>query len=157
MRDWPRVFPGDNYSGFYTLNDNTMSDMIVTMLDAWDIYGDKRYLDAAIRGGEFFLRAQLPEPQPGWAQQYDQQMHPAWARKFEPPAVSGGESQGVMNTLILLYRRTAGSSQERGESSSIHCPMHLPIFVARCWMTAALPDSTSSKPIVRCFSPSNTN
>ena len=112
---WPRVFPGDNYSGFYTLNDNTMSDLVVTMLDAWDIYGDKRYLDAAIRGGEFFLRAQLPEPQPGWAQQYDQQMHPAWARKFEPPAVSGGESQGVMNTLILLYRRTAGSSQEAGK------------------------------------------
>ncbi len=110
--DWPRAFPGVNYAGFYTLNDNTMSDMIVTMLDAWEIYGDKRYLDAAVRAGEFFLRAQLPEPQPGWAQQYDQQMHPAWARKFEPPAVSGGESQGVMSTLILLYRRTAGSSQD---------------------------------------------
>ena len=109
---WSRVFPGDNYAGYYTLNDNTMSDMIVTMLDAWDVYAEQRYLDAAIRGGEFFLRAQLPEPQPGWAQQYDQQMHPAWARKFEPPAVSGGESQGVMNTLMLLYRRTAGSSQD---------------------------------------------
>lgn len=109
---WPRIFPGKNYAGFYTLNDNTMSDMIVTMLDAWDIYQDRRYLDAAIHGGEFFLRAQLPEPQPGWAQQYDRQMHPAWARKFEPPAVSGGESQGVMSTLILLYRRTANVSPD---------------------------------------------
>ena len=110
--DWPRTFPSANYAGFYTLNDNTMSDMIVTMLDAWEVYGDRRYLVAAIRGGEFFLRAQLPEPQPGWAQQYDQQMHPAWARKFEPPAVSGGESQGVMNALIQIYRRTAGSDQD---------------------------------------------
>src|SRR5690606_27390840 len=77
-----------------------------TMLLAWDIYGDERYLQAAKRGGDFFLLAQLPEPQPGWAQQYDHDMHPAWARKFEPPAVTGGESQGVMQTLMLLYRRT---------------------------------------------------
>jgi hypothetical protein len=104
---WPREFPGEDYAGFYTLNDNTISDVIVTLLDAWEIYRDERYLQAAIRGGEFFLRAQLPEPQPGWAQQYDRQMQPAWARKFEPPAVSGGESQGVMRTLVLLYRRTA--------------------------------------------------
>jgi hypothetical protein len=33
-------------------------------------------------------------------------MHPVWSRKFEPPAVSGGESQGVLETLMLLYRRT---------------------------------------------------
>ncbi len=108
-KDWPREFPGKNYAGFYTLNDNTMSDMILTMLDAWEIYGEQRYLDAAIRGGDFFLLAQLPEPQPGWAQQYDQRIRPAWARKFEPPAISGGESQGVMQTLIELYRRTADS------------------------------------------------
>jgi hypothetical protein len=33
-------------------------------------------------------------------------MQPAWARKFEPPAVTGGESQGVMRTLLMLYRQT---------------------------------------------------
>lgn len=103
---WSREFPAAKYDGFYTLNDNTISDLISTMLDAYDIYGDARYLAAAERGGDFFLRAQLPEPQPGWAQQYDRDMHPAWARKFEPPAITGGESQGVMQTLIVLYRRT---------------------------------------------------
>ncbi len=110
--DWPRTYPGHNYSGFYTLNDNTMSDLIVTMLDAWEIYDDPRYLRAAERAGDFFLRAQLPEPQPGWAQQYDAHMQPAWARKFEPPAITGGESQGVMRTLIVLYRRTAAHSKD---------------------------------------------
>jgi hypothetical protein len=89
-----------------------MGDLIVTMLDAWEIYDDERYLAAAERGGDFFLLAQLPEPQPGWAQQYDKEMHPAWARKFEPPAVTGGESQGVMRTLMLLYRRTASASKD---------------------------------------------
>lgn len=109
---WSRTYPGKKYSAFYTLNDNTMSDLIELLLDAHDIYQDRRYLKSAERGGEFFLNAQLPEPQPGWAQQYDRNMHPAWARKFEPPAITGGESQGVMRTLLLLYRRTAGVSKD---------------------------------------------
>jgi len=33
-------------------------------------------------------------------------MHPAWARAFEPPSVTGGESQGVIRTLLELYRQT---------------------------------------------------
>ena len=37
-------------------------------------------------------------------------MHPAWARQFEPPAVTGGESQGVMRTLLVLYRETGNPS-----------------------------------------------
>jgi hypothetical protein len=105
-QEWPRTFPEVDYQGFYTLNDNTISDLIVTMLDAADIYGEERFRQSAVRGGEFFLLAQMPEPQPGWCQQYDREMHPVWARKFEPPALSGGESQGVMQTLLLLYRRT---------------------------------------------------
>ncbi len=33
-------------------------------------------------------------------------MQPAWARKFEPPSVTGGESQGVMRILLRLYAET---------------------------------------------------
>ncbi|NNE00772.1 MAG: polysaccharide lyase [Pirellulaceae bacterium] len=104
---WSRTFPKTKYAELYTLNDNTMGDLIETMLDAWEVYGKQEYLTAAVRGGDFFLLAQLPEPQPGWAQQYDANMQPAWARKFEPPAVTGGESQGVMRSLMALYARTA--------------------------------------------------
>ena len=109
---WSRKFPESKYAGFYTLNDNTISDLIVTALDAWEIYGESKYLVAAQNGGDFLLLSQLAEPQPGWAQQYDMKMHPAWARKFEPPAITGGESQGVMRTLILLYRRTAATAHD---------------------------------------------
>jgi len=109
---WSREYPGAKYANFYTLNDNTISDMILLMLDAWEIYADRRYLESAKRGGDFLLLAQLPEPQPGWAQQYNEQMHPAWARKFEPPAITGGESQGVMKTLMTLYRRLAGQDTD---------------------------------------------
>jgi hypothetical protein len=48
----------------------------------------------------------MPDPQPAWAQQYDAEMHPAWARVFEPPAVTGGESQGILRMLMVLYGET---------------------------------------------------
>jgi hypothetical protein len=103
---WSRTYPGSRYSAFYTFNDNAISDVIDVMFMASEIYGDQRYRQSAERAGQFILLAQMPEPQPAWAQQYDADMHPAWARKFEPPSVTGGESQGVMRTLLQLYRQT---------------------------------------------------
>lgn len=103
---WSRMYTARPYAEHYTLNDNVMGAVIETLLDAWDFRRNARYRDAAVRGGEFLALAQLPEPQPGWAQQYDADMHPAWARKFEPPAITGGESQQVMRTLIMLALRT---------------------------------------------------
>ena len=103
---WSRTYPKKKYDGYYTLNDNTMTDMVELLLEAHQIYGEDRFLLSAFRTGEFLIRAQLPMPQPGWAQQYNHMMEPAWARKFEPPAVTGGESQGVMRSLMLLYQHT---------------------------------------------------
>jgi hypothetical protein len=48
----------------------------------------------------------MPAPQPGWCQQYNYEMVPIWARKFEPPAITGWESQDVMETLIKIARHT---------------------------------------------------
>jgi len=103
---WPRAYAGHNYTGYYTFNDNTIADVIRTLFLAAETYGDARYREAAKKAGDFILLAQMPEPQPAWAQQYDAEMHPAWARKFEPPAVTGGESQGVMRVLLDLFRKT---------------------------------------------------
>ncbi|HEX8198901.1 MAG TPA: pectate lyase [Isosphaeraceae bacterium] len=103
---WPRAFPGVNYHGFSTLNDNALGDVIDALLEAARIYGEPKYRDAAVRGGDFLLLARMPEPQPAWAQQYDAEMHPAWARRFEPPAISGLESQGALRILLALYRET---------------------------------------------------
>ena len=103
---WDRKWPGPDYRLHYTFNDNSISDMIDTMLEAARIYNDPRYKASAEKGGQFILMAQMPDPQPAWAQQYDVNMHPAWARIFEPPSVTGGESQGIMQTLMVLYRET---------------------------------------------------
>lgn len=103
---WPRECPKVDYRSFYTFNDNSIADMIETMFEAEEIYGDKRYGDSAKKAGDFIVLAQMPEPQPAWAQQYNAQMQPAWARRFEPASVTGGESQGVMRSLLFVYRKT---------------------------------------------------
>ncbi len=103
---WSWEWPGPNYRGHYTFNDNAVPDVIDMFLEAARIYRNPKYLAAAERGGNFILMAQMPDPQPAWAQQYDADMHPAWARIFEPPSVTGGESQGVMRILLVLYQET---------------------------------------------------
>ena len=103
---WSRTFPSQQYKEFYTFNDNAIADDIDVMFEAGAIYDSATYRKSAERGGDFILLAQMPEPQPAWAQQYDRRMHPAWARKFEPPSVTGGESQGVIQTLLMLYQKT---------------------------------------------------
>lgn len=103
---WEREWVGDDYRRHYTFNDNTLADAIDMMLEAARIYNEPRYKASAEKGGQFILLAQMPDPQPAWAQQYDADMHPAWARVFEPPSVTGGESQGIMRVLMMLYRET---------------------------------------------------
>jgi PelA/Pel-15E family pectate lyase len=105
-QNWSRTHEGRDYWFYYTFNDNTIRDCILTLLEAHRRYGKREYLDAAKRGGDFILLAQLPEPQAGWGQQYDFEMNPAWARRFEPPSVCSGESAGVIRTLVDLYLAT---------------------------------------------------
>ncbi|HEX8912159.1 MAG TPA: pectate lyase, partial [Humisphaera sp.] len=104
---WSRTYQGhQNYWFLATTNDNTIADTVEALLLAAATYDEPRYRKAAAKAGDFIVLAQLPDPQPAWAQQYDRQMRPAWARKFEPPAITGHESQGLMLTLVRLYVET---------------------------------------------------
>lgn len=105
-KDYPREHPKHNYMGYYTLNDNTHRDCVITLLDAAKRLGKPEYRAAALKGGEFLLLAQLPEPQPAWSQQYNAQLEPYWARAFEPPSVCSNESAGAMRLLVDLYLET---------------------------------------------------
>ena len=82
--------------------------VIRTMFLASQIYSRPDLAASARAGGDFLVLAQLPEPQPGWAQQYNYDMHPIWARKFEPPAISSLESRYAINALLDLTERTGG-------------------------------------------------
>ncbi len=95
-----------NYWDMYTLNDNTTGYIAQALLDASRVYQEPRYLEALKKLGDFLILAQMPDPQPGWAQQYNYAMQPIWARKFEPPGVSGDETQEAIETLMLIYIET---------------------------------------------------
>ncbi len=103
---WPRQWPNQNYWDFYTLNDGLAGTVSDTLLTVIEIYGDARYRAALARLGDFLILAQLPDPQPAWAQQYSYDMQPIWARKFEPPAICGLESEDAIRALMKVYRLT---------------------------------------------------
>lgn len=105
-KSWSREFPKQDYWYFYTLNDQCHVRMTQTMWLASEIYDDPKYRKSALAGIDFLLLAQMPEPQPIWAQQYNMEMQPVWARRFEPPAVSGGESQVVIEALLDFALKT---------------------------------------------------
>jgi len=104
--DWRTEGRIKNYWDLYTLNDNVAGYVTKTLITAHQVYNDNRYLKAVAKLGDFLILAQMPEPQPGWAQQYNYKMHPVWARKFEPAAISGDETQETIQTLFDIYLAT---------------------------------------------------
>ena len=104
--DWRTEGRVKNYWDMYTLNDNVAGYVARTLTAAYEVYQDPKYLDALRRLGDFLILAQMPAPQRGWAQQYSYQMQPIWARKFEPPGVSGDETQEVIETLLHIHSQT---------------------------------------------------
>lgn len=104
--DWRTENRIKNYWDLYTLNDDLCGYVSNVLLDALSIYDDPRCKGAIVKLGDFLVLAQMPDPQPAWAQQYDYEMRPVWARKFEPPAVCGRESQDALETLMKVYELT---------------------------------------------------
>ncbi|MCP3140209.1 pectate lyase [Pyxidicoccus xibeiensis] len=98
-----------------TLNDNLASAFVEMLYWAREVYPAQAatYQDMLTAFGGFLRRAQLPQPQPAWAQQYDLQMQPRWARSWEAPAIAGQESQDVMWALLRLYQLDAGVPANR--------------------------------------------
>lgn len=124
--DWRSEGRIKNYWDMYTLNDNVTGYVADTLLDAHQIYGDERYLQALRKLGDFLVLAQMPQSQPGWAQQYNYDMQPIWARRFEPPGVSGDETQEVLETLMKIAAAT-------GERKYLE-----PIPAALAWLQRSL-------------------
>ncbi len=105
-KEWLRVWPNEDYSKYYTLNDGLPNSMSSTLLAVHEVYHDQRSRAALIRLADFLLLAQMPDPQPAWCQQYDFNMQPTWARKFEPPAICGLESEDAVRALLRVFRLT---------------------------------------------------
>jgi len=131
---WSRTFPKENYTSYYTLNDGNLSEIAKVLTRGYELEKDERYLAALKKLGDFLILAQMPEPQPVWAMQYNREMHPAWARKFEPPSVTAFESLEAMETLHDLWVLT-------GEDKYI-----APMQAALAWYERSkLPDGTHAR------------
>jgi len=103
--DWSRTFVKPE-GEVYVLNDHLIRDTIRLFLLAHAVYGEPVYRAAAMRGGDFLLSSQMPEPQPGWAQIYDADLIPVWGRRFEPPAIASRETAGAIEALDDLHIAT---------------------------------------------------
>lgn len=104
---WPHQYPWQgNYHDYATFNDQGINDCIRVMIEA-DSYYKKEDINKSLhKVGRFLMISQLPPPQPGWAQQYNEFLQPAWARTFEPPSVCPYASVNNINSLIDLYEHT---------------------------------------------------
>jgi len=126
LHDWKTEGRFKKYWDYATLNDGLGGDVAEVFIRAHEVYHDERYLNALKRLGDFLLLAQMPDPQPAWCQQYNDSMQPIWARKFEPPAIAGSESQDAMLTLL----RIAEVSKDRKYLEPI--PRALRYFQNKC-------------------------
>ena len=110
---WPQFFPlRRGYYTHITFNDDAMVRVLTLLRDVADGKAPYGFLDAArkakaaesvARGVDIILKTQIR--QDGrltvWCAQHDETtLAPAWARKFEPPSLSGYESVGITRFLM---------------------------------------------------------
>jgi len=112
---WPQRYPlryeyahdgFPDYTSYYTLNDGAMNNTIDVLLEAYELLGDKRYLDAAKRGADFFMVAQGPEGHAGWTDQFDMDLQPASGRTHEPASFQVRYTLSTIRQLEKMFLYT---------------------------------------------------
>lgn len=116
---WPQFFPlREGYYSHITFNDNAMVNVLTLLRDVErgdHPYGSvsedyRRKAAAAVeRGINVILRSQVKQEGKltAWCAQHDENtLKPAWARAYEPPSLSGGESVGIVRFLMTLENPT---------------------------------------------------
>ena len=95
-----------DYTQCATFNDDVIHNNIMILLEAWKTLHNKLFLTVALKGMDFLILSQLPAPQSGWAQQYDDQLQPDSGRRFEIGTISTGETVSNIQHLFDYYRFT---------------------------------------------------
>jgi hypothetical protein len=108
---WPHKYPKQgNYHDYATFNDGGINRCVDVMLDAYKFYKQDKYYESIKKAGYYIYISQLPPPQPGWAQQYNEFLQPAWARPFEPPSVCPVVTLNNINSLMDIYQVTGNDT-----------------------------------------------
>lgn len=87
-----------------SLNDAATASVIRTLILGADILERPDLLDAAIRGGDWLVRARYDAPNAAWAQQYDEGGRAVPGRAFEPVALASWETRHALDALVALSR-----------------------------------------------------
>ena len=116
---WPQFYPlRKGYYSHITFNDDAMTRVIVflrrvgrgeTPFDFVSTTDRQRAASAAERGLALTLKLQIVQSgKPTiWAAQYDEDtLQPAWARRYEPPSLSGSESVAIVRLLMSVEQPT---------------------------------------------------
>lgn len=118
---WPQFYPlrQDGYYSHITFNDNAMVNVLFLLRDISDENPLFKFIDkqrkqqsalAVARGIDCILKTQIKNNNrlTAWAAQYDETtLQPAWARKYEPPSLSGAESVDIVRFLLAIEQPTA--------------------------------------------------
>jgi len=116
---WPQFFPlRDGYYSHITYNDDAMAN-VLTLLRAvaggtapYGFVNQERRdkaTAAVARGIEVILKTQVCQngSLTGWCAQHDETtLKPAWARAYEPPSLSGGETVDIVRFLMSVEEPT---------------------------------------------------
>ena len=118
---FPQFFPlRQGYYSHITYNDGAMILALELLRDVAESRASFGFVDAArrtraaeavARGIDCILRTQVRHAGrlTAWCAQHDERtLAPAWARKYEPPSLSGSESVGVVRFLMAIERPTPG-------------------------------------------------
>ncbi|HVS98869.1 MAG TPA: pectate lyase [Puia sp.] len=110
---WPQYYPlRSDYSRCITFNDGVCEGIMRLLSDIRNGEPQYAFIDDGLRkklatayekGIDCILRTQIADlgRPTAWCQQYDEKtLRPAWARKFEPPGISNGESAGIVLFLM---------------------------------------------------------
>ena len=112
---WPQFWPlRKGYHAHITFNDDAMIRVLTVLKGVVDREAPyafvnetlrRRAEDALAAGIECILQTQIKQNGvlTAWCAQHDQKtLEPAWARAYEPPSISGGESVGIIRFLMSL-------------------------------------------------------
>jgi len=111
---WPQYFPlREGYYSRITYNDNAMVNVLELLRDASAGDAPYAFVDqarraraaAVTRGIDVILQSQIEQEGQltAWCAQHDERtLEPAWARSYEPPSISGGESVGIVRFLMSV-------------------------------------------------------
>lgn len=112
---WPQYYPlQNNYSRYITFNDDAMAGIMQLLKEISDNKKQFAFIDderkvklktAFAKGLNCILKMQINDrgKPTVWCQQHNEiTLQPAWARKFEPPCITNGESCKIVLLLMSI-------------------------------------------------------